>query len=142
METILTTLKSLSGAGIVIIAIIIVLLLNTWIFNKIKSVKTSTHVIRNSIVFFVVLFGILVFILALSIDKNLKGQILSFLGIIISAGIALSSITVLGNLIAGIMNNSMNRFKNGDLIHLDNLQGRVTKKMEMNKLKTNKANQQ
>jgi small-conductance mechanosensitive channel len=70
----------------------------------------------------------LVFIFSFPIDKTLKGQILSFLAIIISAGIALSSTTVLGNLIAGIMNNSMNRFRNGDLIKIGDLQGRVTKK--------------
>jgi hypothetical protein len=70
----------------------------------------------------------LAFILTLPIDKTLKGQILGFLGIIISAGIALSSTTILGNLIAGIMNNSMNRFRNGDLIKVNELQGRVTRK--------------
>ncbi|MDZ7741400.1 MAG: mechanosensitive ion channel [Bacteroidota bacterium] len=53
---------------------------------------------------------------------------LSFLGIIISAGIALSSTTVLGNLIAGIMNNSMKRYRNGDLITVSEYQGRVTKR--------------
>ncbi|MDA3911600.1 MAG: mechanosensitive ion channel, partial [Bacteroidales bacterium] len=74
------------------------------------------------------LVGILIFILSFPIDKTLKGQILSFLAIIVSAGIALSSTTVLGNLIAGIMNNSMNRFRNGDLIKIGELQGRVTKK--------------
>jgi small-conductance mechanosensitive channel len=75
-----------------------------------------------------VLAGILAFILALPIDKDLKGQLLSFLGIILSAGIALSSTTVLGNLIAGIMNNAMDRFRVGDLIKVNDLQGRVTKK--------------
>ena len=78
--------------------------------------------------FLIVLIGALVFILSLPIEQNIKGQILSFLGIIISAGIALSSTTVLGNLIAGIMNNSMNRFRNGDLIRVADFQGRVTEK--------------
>jgi small-conductance mechanosensitive channel len=75
-----------------------------------------------------VLTGIIAFILVLPIEQALKGQILSFLGIVVSAGIALSSTTVLGNLIAGIMNNAMNRFKIGDLIKVNELQGRVTKK--------------
>ena len=77
---------------------------------------------------FIVLIGVLVFILVLPIDKSLKGQILGFMGIIISAGIALSSTTVLGNLIAGIVNNSMRRFRNGDLIKIDDIHGRVIKK--------------
>jgi small conductance mechanosensitive channel len=78
--------------------------------------------------FFLVLVGVLAFTLALPIDKSLKGQILGFLGIIISAGIALSSTTVLGNLIAGIMNNSMKRFRNGDLIKIGDFHGRVIKR--------------
>ncbi|MFA6831662.1 MAG: mechanosensitive ion channel domain-containing protein, partial [Bacteroidaceae bacterium] len=72
--------------------------------------------------------GLIIFILSFPLDKTLKGQILSFLAIVVSAGIALSSTTILGNLIAGIMNNSMNRFRNGDLIKIGDLQGRVTKK--------------
>ncbi len=83
---------------------------------------------KRSIATFLALIGGLAFILALPINHTLKGQILSFLGIIISAGIALSSTTVLGNLIAGFMNNSMNRFQNGDLISIGEFQGRVTRK--------------
>jgi len=93
-----------------------------------KIGKSYGNVIKNTISIFVILIGTLIFIFSFPIDKTLKGQILSFLAIIISAGIALSSTTVLGNLIAGIMNNSMNRFRNGDLIKIGDLQGRVTKK--------------
>lgn len=128
MENLFNILKSLLEPAIVLLILIVLLLFNAWIFRKIKSTSSSGNITRRSISFFLVLVGTLAFILALPIDKSLKGQILSFLGIIISAGIALSSTTVLGNLIAGIMNNSMNRFRNGDLINVENLQGRVTKK--------------
>ncbi|MGC9354855.1 MAG: mechanosensitive ion channel family protein, partial [Mariniphaga sp.] len=74
------------------------------------------------------LVGVVSFVLALPLDQHSKEQILSFLGIVISAGIALSSTTLLGNLIAGIMNNTMKRFRNGDLIQIDHWQGRVTRK--------------
>lgn len=80
------------------------------------------------IAFFIILVGVLAFILTLPIDKAMKSQILSILGIIVSAGIALSSTTILGNLLAGIMNNSMNRFRNGDLIKIGDFHGRVIKK--------------
>ncbi len=114
---------------VVVICIFAALLfLNSWIFRKIKSVKTSVKVFKNSIALLLVLFAILIFILSLPIERTIKGQIVSFLAIIISAGIALSSTTVLGNLIAGIMNNSMDRFKNGDLINIGEMLGRVTKK--------------
>lgn len=128
MNQLINILQSLLEPAGVLIALIVLLLLNSWIFSRIKTVKYTGNIIKRTLAFLIILIGVLVFILSLPIDKSLKGQILSFLGIIVSAGIALSSTTVLGNLIAGLMNNSMNRFKSGDLIKIDNLQGRVTKK--------------
>lgn len=128
MENALNILESFGKPTVVILVLIVLLIVNTWVFNRLKSTTSGGNIAKGSISFFLVLLGILIFILALPIDKSLKGQILSFLAIIISAGIALSSTTVLGNLIAGIMNNSMKRFRNGDLIKIGDFHGRVTKK--------------
>lgn len=128
LEKFLHLLESSVGDVVVLVLMTGLLLLNRWIFHRINSVKESIKFLKNSIGTFVVFVGLLAFILLLPIDKTLRGQILSFLGIIISAAIALSSTTLLGNLIAGIMNNSMNRFRNGDLIQVGDLVGRVTKK--------------
>lgn len=128
MEQLINIIKSLTGSGVVLLLLFFVLFLNKWIFNRLKKDKESFRVTRQSIAALIILAGGLTFILSLPIDKSLKGQILSFLGIIISAAIALSSTTLLGNLIAGIMNNSMNRFKLGDLIKVGELMGRVTSK--------------
>jgi small-conductance mechanosensitive channel len=127
MENLITIFKSLLEPTSIVLVLILLLILNSWIFKKIKSNRLSSQIIKNSIATLIIFAAILAFILTLSIDKTLKGQILSFLAIVVSAGIALSSTTVLGNLIAGIMNNSMNRFRNGDLIKIGDLQGRVTK---------------
>lgn len=128
MSKILETVSSLVGSGIVLLFIILFILINRWFFNRIKDGKDSSKISRQTISIFISLVGTLIFILALPIDKSLKGQILSFLGIIISAAIALSSTTVLGNLIAGIMNNAMDRYKVGDLIKINDITGRVTEK--------------
>lgn len=128
MEKILLILKSLTGPGIVLLLLFVFLFLNKWLFNRIKKDKESFRITKQSIAALIVLIGSITFIFSLPIEQSLKGQILSFLGIIISAAIALSSTTLLGNLIAGIMNNSMNRFKLGDLIKVGDLMGRVTSK--------------
>jgi len=128
MEQLITTLKSLAEPSSILLIIVILLIFNSWIFKRLKSLPAGMNVFKNAVSTIVVLVGSIVFILALPIDKNLKGQVISFLGIIVSAGIALSSTTILGNLIAGIMNNSMNRFRNGDLIKIGDIQGRVTKR--------------
>jgi type IV secretory pathway TrbL component len=104
MEQILNTLETLIRPGIVLLVLVVLLIVNSFLFRKIKSFKPNETLTKGAISFFLVLIAILVFILTLPIDKSLKGQILGFLGIIISAGIALSSTTVLGNMIAGIMN--------------------------------------
>lgn len=128
MEHIFKIFESFIEPAVVLIILIILLIVNSWIFKKIKSTTSNGNITKGAIAFFLILTGILVFILGLPIDKSLKGQILGFLGIIISAGIALSSTTVLGNLIAGIMNNSMNRFRNGDLIKIGEFHGKVIRK--------------
>lgn len=103
---------------------------NNWVFTHIDflSSKGKQSLYRGIVGIFFVLLGIVIFILSLPISQNAQSQILSLLGIVISAGIALSSTTLLGNLLAGFMNNSANRFKSGDLIEIENLKGRVTKK--------------
>jgi len=128
MENLYKILTDLIEPTLVLVALIVLLIINTWIFNRVKTTSSRINITRGTISFFIILIGVLVFILTLPIEHSIKGQILGFLGIVVSAGIALSSTTVLGNLIAGIMNNSMNRFRNGDLIKIDDFHGRVTKK--------------
>ncbi|MCF8361194.1 MAG: mechanosensitive ion channel [Prolixibacteraceae bacterium] len=126
MDIIINFLRGSFEPAIVLLIVVFILIANSWIFKRFKTAKWSGNVAKRSIAFATVLIGALVFILSLPIDKSLKGNILSFFGIVISAGIALSSTNILGNLIAGFMNNSMNRFKNGDLIRIGDIQGRVT----------------
>jgi small-conductance mechanosensitive channel len=126
MTEIINYLTSLAFPVAIAVIVFFLLYLNNLIFKKIGSVRTSVKVLKGSISLIIVLVGILIFILSLPIEHSMKGQILSFLGIIVSAGIALSSTTLLGNIMAGFMNNSMNRFKNGDLIDVGEFKGRVT----------------
>ncbi len=128
MENIIAKIFSFVEPGIILALLITAMLLNSWFFKRLNRPTKSYNVTKNSIAAFLFLAGSLSFILTLPIEQEAKGQILSFLGIVVSAGIALSSTTVLGNLIAGIMNNSMKRFRNGDLIQVGDLQGRVVKR--------------
>ena len=128
MKEITEILYSLIGSGTVLLFLVLFLFINRRFYNRMKTIKESAQITRQTISILIILVGILTLILSLPIDKGLKGQILSFLAIIISAAIALSSTTILGNLIAGIMNNAMDRFKIGDLIQVEDLTGRVTRK--------------
>jgi len=65
-------------------------------------------------------------IIALPINEVLRGQLLSLIGILLSAAIALSSATFIGNMLAGIMLKVVRSARPGDFITIGELTGRIT----------------
>ena len=74
------------------------------------------------------LLGMLAFVIVLPVPSELRGQLLSLIGIIISAAIALSSTTVLGNALAGFMLRVIKGFKIGDFVTVEGHFGRVSER--------------
>lgn len=70
--------------------------------------------------------GGLAIIVALPVTDALRGQLLSLIGILLSAAIALSSTTFIGNMMAGIMLRAMRNARPGDFITVADLTGRIT----------------
>jgi small-conductance mechanosensitive channel len=70
--------------------------------------------------------GVLAVVLALPISEETRGQLLSLIGILLSAAIALSSTTFIGNIMAGIMLKVVRSARPGDFITVANLTGRIT----------------
>lgn len=70
-------------------------------------------------------FVILV-ILEMPIADAARGQLLSLLGILITAAVALSSTTLLGNAMAGLMLRSIRNYRPGDFIVVEGHRGRVS----------------
>ncbi len=70
--------------------------------------------------------GILAVILALPVNDQTRGQLLSLIGILLSAAIALSSTTFIGNVMAGIMMKAVKGARPGDFITVAELTGRIT----------------
>jgi small-conductance mechanosensitive channel len=65
-------------------------------------------------------------IIALPINEVLRGQLLSLIGILLSAAIALSSTTFIGNILAGIMLKVVRSARPGDFVTIGDLTGRIT----------------
>jgi small-conductance mechanosensitive channel len=65
-------------------------------------------------------------ILELPIGDAPRGQLLSLLGLLVTAAIALSSTTLLGNAMAGIMLRSIRNYRPGDFIIVEGHRGRVS----------------
>jgi len=70
--------------------------------------------------------GILAVIGALPVSIETRGQLLSLIGILLSAAIALSSTTFIGNIMAGIMLKVVKSARPGDFITVADLTGRIT----------------
>ena len=65
-------------------------------------------------------------LIALPLSDSVRGQILSLIGVVISAIIALSSTTFVSNAMAGIMLQATQPFRPGDFIQVNGVFGRVT----------------
>ena len=59
------------------------------------------------------LVAVVVLIAVLPVESALRGQLFSLLGVILSAAIALSSTTFIGNAMAGLMLRSLGNFRPG-----------------------------
>ncbi len=72
--------------------------------------------------------GIAAIVLALPIQANLIQALLGLIGLLLSAVIALSATTFMGNAMAGFMLRSLRNFKAGDFIRCGEHFGRVTER--------------
>ncbi|GAA4357846.1 mechanosensitive ion channel family protein [Kangiella marina] len=95
-------------------------------FN-LSNKKESNLVLQKQITNIVfILLLIIIFVIALPIKDSIKNQIISLIGIVLSASIALSSATFLGNIMAGIWLRSVRNFRMGDFIKVQDMFGRVS----------------
>jgi small-conductance mechanosensitive channel len=108
-----------------LIAIVIVGFAYVFLLKRREKV-TGSVVARQG---FVALLGgifVVFLILQLPIDDSRRGQLMNLLGILVTAAVALSSTTLLGNAMAGFMLRSIRNFRPGDFIVVDGHRGRVS----------------
>lgn len=70
--------------------------------------------------------GVVALILVYPMDNDTQNQLLTLLGLLLTAIITLSSTTVAGNAIAGLMLRIQHNFAPGDFLQVDDKLGRVT----------------
>ncbi|MBN1212425.1 MAG: mechanosensitive ion channel [candidate division Zixibacteria bacterium] len=129
MEIIKSFLKNLLPAIPTVIAIV-----GTFIFIFVVRLVldkhftgTPGHKFRRQMTTLILSFaGLLVIIMVLPINDSLRGQLLSLIGILLTAAIALSATTFLGNIMAGFMLRAVRSFRPGDFIRVGEYFGRVS----------------
>jgi len=128
LKELLNGLFSLIPAGVAIICVTLVIMIIRYFLGR-QEAKQSGGVFRRQIVTLVLsLAGLLAIIIVLPIKDSLQGQLLSMIGILLSAAIALSSTTFIGNAMAGLMLRAVRSFRAGDFIRVGDYFGRISER--------------
>jgi small-conductance mechanosensitive channel len=118
----------LPAIAIFVIGIVLIIPLKKLILKKNDLDTKSSQWTRQLILLSITSIFLLLFLISLPIDKETKGQLFNLLGIAITATIALSSTTFVGNAMAGLMLKAIDGFKLGDFLKIDKHYGRVSER--------------
>lgn len=114
--------------AIAIVGVILIILAMRYVVQR-QYVGASSVTFKSQIITMVLsLVGLLVIILVLPVSDSLRGQLLGLIGVLLSAAIALSSTTFIGNIMAGLMLRVVRGFRSGDFIQVGDHFGRVTER--------------
>jgi small conductance mechanosensitive channel len=113
--------------GLGVIGIVVALLVAHWFLNR--HPDAVSYRFRNQMLMIgFTAVAALAILLILPFSSDTRGQLLSFFGILITASIALSSTTFLGNALAGLMLRAVRNFRIGDFVRAGDHFGRVSER--------------
>jgi small-conductance mechanosensitive channel len=112
--------------GLTFLFVILFLVLAHKLLEKFSSSGSGFQFRNQAILLGLSLVGLLLLIFTLPIQDASRGQILGFFGVVLSAALALSSTTLLGNILAGLMLRTVKNFRPGDFVQVGDSFGRVT----------------
>ena len=128
VETLQVGLRTLAPTIAAVLGVVIFLSVANRFFER-RRVRTGNPRVMSQLAIALLAFaGLLLIILALPVSETTRGQLLSLLGIVISASIALSSSTIVGNAMGGLLIRFVagSRVRLGDYIRVEEHAGRVT----------------
>jgi len=101
--------------GLGVIGIVAALFVAHWLLNRHPDAVSYRFRNQMLMIGFTAVAGLAI-LLILPISSDTRGQLLSFFGILLTASIALSSTTFLGNALAGLMLRAVRNFRLGDFV--------------------------
>lgn len=128
MDNLIESIFSFKQSFFTLLVFGLIFFLTKKLLDRQASGKTDWGIIKSIVLFSIVLVGAIALILALPMPDDIRGQITSLIGIVISAVLALSSATFMGNALGGIMLRTINNFKPGDFIQVNDFFGRITER--------------
>ncbi len=102
------------------------IMLTNWLAKRSESATTS--ILPQLLNWAIASIAVLVIVVLLPISDQTQGQILSLLGVVLTAVIALSSTSFVSNAMAGVMLHVTQPFRPGDYVRIKDEFGRVTKR--------------
>ena len=123
----LSTLKPAIIALVPVLLVLVVAILLIRLVQRKPAVEVEGERFRDQLsVLMIVLGAVVGMILTLPLEDSMRGQLLTLLGLLLTAVITLSSPTIAANIMAGVMLRSLRSFTPGDFIHVGDFFGRVT----------------
>lgn len=109
-----------------LLAVLLATVAAIWIALRAIPARTATRIFRQLTILALVLAANVLLVLALPLDPELRGQLLSLFGLVLTAIIALASTTLVANAMAGLMLRAVGSFHPGDYLSIEGHFGRVT----------------
>jgi small conductance mechanosensitive channel len=126
MSDLINKLTMFSASLAVVIVVAVLVYLAHMRLLKFYANKPSQQHYRQLIMICIWLFGLILGVLIMPVGDQMRGQLLGFVGILLSATIALSSTTIVGNAMAGLMLRSIRNCGVGDHITVGEHFGRIS----------------
>lgn len=125
-EDLIDTSMSLLPSGFAIAITIAVLALANYLLRRNQPGELTVR--RQLLLVALTVIGALVVVFVLPISEASRQQVLSVLGLVVTAVIALSSTTFVANVMAGLMLRSVNPFRPGDFVRCGEYFGKVSER--------------
>lgn len=115
------------------LAVLVAVLLALWAANWLllrrhRGLGEESRFPRRIAMVLIAGIGLVVILLDLPVGDETRGQLLSLLGLALTAVIALSSTTLVGNAMAGMVLRAVRSFRPGDFVRVGEQVGRVTER--------------
>jgi small-conductance mechanosensitive channel len=114
------------SAVLLFLFIILLNFLGRFLFSQSMAYRIKSKSLKHALFLSLIAFCLVVVVLSLPLTSETRAQIFSLLGIAVTAIIALSSTTFVGNAMAGLMLKVVDGVEPGDFLMIGDFQGRVT----------------
>jgi small-conductance mechanosensitive channel len=109
-------------------AVLAVLFVAHYVLQRRRSMGHGRQLEHQLVMVALTFVGVIAIVLVLPLRDATKGQLLTLIGLLVTAAIALSSTTFVGNAMAGVMLRAVRNFHTGDFVRVGEHFGRVSER--------------